>query len=189
MRVQLEGQLGVGDTEERLVPTLVTGQLQGKAVVYVTVGEQFTLCITADGSLFAWGNNSSGQLGVADTEERQVPTLVTALQGTQVVHVAAGSCHTICTTADGSVFTWGHGYCGKLGLGNDRSNKLVPTLVRGELLNQAVVQVAAGDEHSICVAREGSVYSWGNNHVVQLGVADVDHAFLPVMVQDINATA
>ena len=37
---------------------------------------------------------------------------------------------------------------------------LVPTLTRGELQIKAVVQVAAGSEHSACVAKDGSVYSW-----------------------------
>ena len=54
--------------------------------------------------------------------------------------------HTICTTTDGSVFTWGAGAGGRLGTNwsGNQINKLVPTLVRGELLNKAVVQVAAG---------------------------------------------
>ena len=75
------GQLGEGDTEDRLVPTLVTGQLQGKTAVYAAAGDYHTLCITADGSLFAWGWNTNGQLGVGDIGNRLVPTLVTGLQG------------------------------------------------------------------------------------------------------------
>ena len=134
------GQLGVGDTECRLVPTLVAGQLRGKKAVYVTTGDNHTLCITADGSLFAWGDNERGQLGVGDTEDRHVPTLVTELQGKHVVHVAAGTNHTICTTAVGSVFTWGGGE--SIGqLGHECDGVLVPTLARGELQNKAVVQV------------------------------------------------
>ena len=132
-----------------------------------------------------WG----GQLGVGDTEDRLVPTLVTALQGKQVVYAAAGTHHTICTTADGSVFTWGSGECGKLGLGDDRSDKLVPTLVRGELQSKTAVQVAAGGNHSACVAEDGSVYSWGNNIQGQLGVAGVNDAGLPVWVQALDKNA
>ena len=56
-------QLGVGGTEHSLVPTLVTGQLQGKTAVYVATGDNHTLCITADGSLFSWGGNGRGQSG------------------------------------------------------------------------------------------------------------------------------
>jgi len=80
-----EGQLGVGDTENfKLVPTLVTG-LQGKQVVHVAAGRYYTLSITADGSLFSWGANGSGQSGVGDTESRRVPTLITGLGGKQQV--------------------------------------------------------------------------------------------------------
>ena len=66
---------------------------------------------------------------------------------------------------------------------------LVPTLVRGDLQNKAVVQVAAGDQHSMCVTGDGSVYTWGDDDQCQLGVVDVIDAYLPVLVQalDINA--
>ena len=76
-----------------------------------------------------------------------MPTLVTRLQSKRVAHATASECHTICTTADGSVFTWGDGHVGKLGLGDDRSDKLVPTQVRGELLNKVAVQVAASNNY------------------------------------------
>jgi alpha-tubulin suppressor-like RCC1 family protein len=184
-----KGQLGVGDPGSRLVPTLVTGQLQGETAVYAAVGGFHTLCITADGSLFAWGFNFCGQLGVGDREERRVPTLVTGLQGKQVAHVAAGINHTICTTAEGAVFTGGDGGLGKLGLGDDLSDRLVPTQVRVELLNKAVVQVAAGDQHSACVAKDGSVYSLEDNDHGQLGVTGVGDADLPVVVQELDMNA
>ena len=183
------GQLGVGDTEERLVSTLVTGQLQSKTAVYVAAGDNHTLCITSDGSVFSWGCNDNGQLGVGDAENAHTPTLVTDLQGKQVTHVAAGACHTICSTADGSVFTWGQGDDGQLGLGDEGDDMLVPTLVRGELINKAVVQVAPGTQHSACVTEDGSVYTWGDNEQGQLGQQDVDDANLPVLVRALDANA
>ena len=102
-----------------------------------------------------------------------MPTLVIGVQGKQVAHVTAGVFHTICITTDGSVFTWGEGSDGKLGLGEEVDNLLVPTLVRGVPQNKAVVQVAASDEHSICVADDGSVYTWGSNSHGQLGIRKV----------------
>ena len=99
----------------------------------VAAGDNHSLCVTAGGLLFSWGQNRNGRLGVSDKSSRQVPTLVTELQGKQVVQVAAGDHHALCTTADGSVFTWGSGEDGQLGLGNEDLG-LVPTLVRGELL-------------------------------------------------------
>ena len=183
------GRLGVGGTESRLVPTLVTGQLQSKTAVYVAAGDNHTLCITADGSLFAWGRNYCGQLGVGDTAERHLPTLVTGLQGKQVAHVTAGAHHTICCTRDGSVFTWGEGNDGKLGLGEEADGMLVPTLVRGKLQNKPVVQVAAGASHSMCATEDSSVYTWGSNDEGQLGVVDASIANLPVLVQTLEIDA
>ena len=183
--IDWDGQLGIHymlQEEDIMVPTLVTGQLQGK-VVYIAAGYHHTLCITVDGSIFAWGDNTSGQLGVGDTDERRVPTLVTSLQGKQVVHVAAGPRHTVCTTTNGSVFTWGDQvapWSGKLCLGG-RSSKLVPTQVAGGPQNKAV-HVAAGDEHSICVDGDGCLYTWGSNEHGQLGVAHIPDADLPVLV-------
>ena len=184
-----DGLLGVGDTETRLVPTLVTGQLQGKAAVCAATGDSHTLCITADGSLFSWGDSNRGQLGVGDAETRHAPTLVTGLQGERVVHIAAGGYHTICSTADGSVFTWGAGERAQLGLGDDKSDRLLPTLVRGGLQGKQVVQVAAGGYHSACVAEDGSVYTWGDNDSGQLGKEDMDYANLPVLVRALDASA
>ena len=91
------------------------------------------------------------------------------------------------TTIDGSVFTWGDGDEGKLGLGDVRSNKLVPTLVRGELQNKVVVQIGAGIDYSIRLATDGLVYTWGNNEEGKLGVADMGIADLPVLVQALDA--
>ena len=178
------GQLGVGDAPISLVPKLAVGLVEGKTAVCVAAGDRHTLCATADGSLFAWGANGTGQLGVGDKKDRQLATLVTGLQDRQVVHLAAGSCHTICTTADGFVFTWGSGDCGRLGLGDDYSNKLTPALVRGELQNRAVVQVAAGQKHSMCVIENDPVYTWGSNVGGEIsGVANAD---LPIPIRVID---
>ena len=88
------------------------------------------------------------------------------------------------------MLTWGGGECGKLGLADDLSDRLVPTQVRGALLNKAVVQVAAGDKHSMCVNGDGSVYSWGFNYDGQLGVADAgDAAHLPMLVQPLDVNS
>ena len=65
----------------------------------------------------------------------------------------------------------------------------MPTLVRGVLENKAVVQVALGDNHSACVAEDGSVYTWGRNNQGQLGVAGMSDTFLPMLVQELDINA
>ena len=66
------GQLGVGDKENRVVPTLVTGLLKTKTVVQVTAGWEHTACLTADGLVFVCGYGTHDRLGVGDTEDRVV---------------------------------------------------------------------------------------------------------------------
>ena len=111
--------------------------------------------------MFAWGNNDLGQLGVGDKEKRVVPTLVTGLLKTKtVVQVTAGWQHTACLTADGLAFVCGRGFDGQLGVGN-KEDRVVPTLVRGELEGRKVLQVAAGANHTMCVTEDGSVFAFG----------------------------
>jgi hypothetical protein len=91
------GQLGVGDKENSVVPTLITGLLKTKTVVQVTAGYDHTACLTADGLVFVCGFGDSGRLGVGDIESRVVPTLVRGeLEGRKVLQVAAGGSHTVC---------------------------------------------------------------------------------------------
>ena len=139
-----DGQLGVGDLENRAVPTMVTGLLKTKMVVQVTAGCCHTACLTADGLVFVCGDGSSGQLGVGDTECRVVPTLVQGeLEGRQVLQVAAGGFHTVCMAEDGSASAFGDNDTGKLGVG-DMEMRTLPTLLRGKLEHKSLVRVAAG---------------------------------------------
>ena len=102
----------------------------------IAAGWSHTLCIRADGTIFAWGGNANGELGVGDREKRVVPAPVTGLlRNKSVVQVSAGLGHTACFSADGLLFTWG----GQLGVGDDE-NRIVPTLVRA-LKGRQVVQV------------------------------------------------
>ena len=122
----------------------------------VTAGYDHTVCVNAGGRVFAWGKNYSGQLGVGDKEKRVVPTLVTGLLKIKtVMQVAAGGAHTACLTADGLVFMCGEGGQGQLGVG-DTEDRVVPTLVRGELEGRRVLQVAAGGAHTVCVTEDGT---------------------------------
>lgn len=66
-----DGQLGLGDTEPRAVPSCVEGELAGKTVVGVSCGATHTAAITDEGKVYTFGGGVSGQLGHGD-KERQV---------------------------------------------------------------------------------------------------------------------
>ena len=78
-----------------------------------------------------------------------------------VVQVASDTEHTAWVTADGLVFVCGAGVDGRLGLG-DTEDRVVPTLVREELEGRKVLQVAVGNNHTMCVTEDGSAFVFGN---------------------------
>ena len=65
------GNLGLGDTEDRLTPTKVPG-LAGVKAIAARYYQSFAL--TEFGEVYAWGRNDKGQLGLGDTEDRLTPT-------------------------------------------------------------------------------------------------------------------
>ena len=137
-----QGQLSVGDREVRVVPTLVRGELEGRKVLQVAAGGYHTMCVTDDGSVFAFGSNGAGQLGVGDTENRLVPTMPRGkLENKPVLQVAAGFLHSIFVAADGLVFACGFNYKGQLGVAVTEG-RLVPALVAGQLQGKTAVYAA-----------------------------------------------
>jgi hypothetical protein len=81
----------------------------------VSAGGSHTLGLRADGSVWAWGANGSGQLGDGTTTQRTTPVAVSGLTG--VVAIAAGGQHSLALGSDGSVWSWGANGSGQLGDG------------------------------------------------------------------------
>ena len=90
--------------------------LRSVSVVSVVCGHHHTLCLTFQGTVYAWGSNSSGQLGLGDTVGRSVPEMIEALWATPIIGLAAGSSHTIALTRQRMVLSWGRAKYGQLGL-------------------------------------------------------------------------
>jgi alpha-tubulin suppressor-like RCC1 family protein len=80
-------------------------------------------CALKDESVYCWGANADGQLAFSTSEDRLVPTLVTAAPA-KVVEISAGQFHTCVRTADGRVFCWGRGLSGQLGDGRFASSSV-----------------------------------------------------------------
>ena len=134
------GQLGHGDTGSRLVPTLVGGPTgpafgapEGGRVVMAACGGRHTLVVTQDGGLWACGSGYQGRLGLNDEADRPAferlgGTTGAAFGGARVVAAAVGYMHSVAVTEDGALWTWGAGFDGRLGRGNEE-HCLVPTRV------------------------------------------------------------
>ncbi len=154
------GQLGLGDTTNRNVPTLV-----GSGYVQVSAGLSHSLAIKADGTLWAWGSNNGGQLGLGDNTDRNTPTLV----GSGYVQVSAGLSHTLAIKTGDALWAWGVNSNSQLGSG-DTTDRNVPTFV-----DNGYIRVAAGGYHSLAIRTDGTqltLYAWGRGSSGQLGLGD-----------------
>jgi alpha-tubulin suppressor-like RCC1 family protein len=114
-----------------------------------------------------WGNNTFGQIGDATTIKRFAPVAVHGLTG--IIQVAVGGGHVLALDSAGTVWSWGNNFYGELGNGTtsaiEGSN---PTPVPVPGLN-GIVQIAAGDDFSLALRGDGSVWAWGHNNSGQLG--------------------
>jgi alpha-tubulin suppressor-like RCC1 family protein len=172
------GVLGNGSLAGSLVPVGVnqSGVLSGKVVKAIAAGYNHCLVLCADGTLAAWGNNFSGQLGNNSTTPSSLPILVEAsgvLAGRTVIAIAAGHGHSLVLCSDGSMVSWGQNSSGQLG-NNSFTDSLVPVLVNmnvapGVFLGRTVVAISAGDYHSLGLCDDGAAIAWGLNSSGQVG--------------------
>ena len=183
-------------------PTQLSGVTN---VIAVSAGNNHTLALTADGSVYAWGSNASGQLG-NDTVGTQsaTPVQVKGIGGvdylTGIKAISAGGSYSMALRAsDGAVLVWGTSL--GTGPGSNNSFHQFPTQVITSSNNPltGVTEIAAGTAHSLAVNSDGRVYAWGSNSMGVLGlgtICDPDagcgqeyYATLILTLQDIQEVA
>ena len=174
------GQLGIGDTMDRLTPVQVSGIAGARSVA---CGSGHTAVVQNDGTVRIFGRNDVGQLGVNDTTSRLTPVQVTGLSA--AVAVACGFFHTAVLLYDGTVRTFGSGGNGRLGV-NDTNSRLTPVQVTGITSASAV---ACGAYHTSVLLVDGTVRTFGYNNTGQLGLGDVVSRLTPVQVFGISSSA
>lgn len=161
-----EGQLGLGDYGdglERVAPTRV-GEHNDWAAVSASE-QSFCLALKTDGSLWAWGNNSSGQLGYV-TE----PDSLSAVPGrvdpaVDWADVSAGGDHSMAIKTDGTLWAWGANGYGQLGLGTTDDTPIVTRVG----LETDWRSLAVGQEHTVVLKSDGVLWAWGAGGEGQLG--------------------
>lgn len=170
-------------------PTQVSGV---PATVAVAAGQQHQLALTSSGTVFAWGDNTSGQLGQGTVTTTPTspncycstsPVQVQGLSG--VVAVAAGGWFSLALESNGTVWAWGYNYDGELGLGFASTDSVTcdciasPTVIPGLT---GVTAISAAEYHSLAVTSTGAVYAWGWNATGQLGNGTTTTSATPTRV-------
>ncbi len=136
--------------------------------VKMSNGDNHTLAIKADGSLWGWGANDYYQLGLGVTGNKNTPQRIGTAN--DWVAVAASSYHSLALKADGTLWAWGENSVGQLGT-NSTTDAMVPTQV-GTATNWS--KIAAGGLVSMAIKTDGTLWVWGDG---VLGFGDF-HTFL-----------
>ena len=142
---------------------------------FVAAGANHSVAIKADGSVWAWGVNTNGQLGDGTTVRRPAPILLPGI--TTAASASAGDSHSVLLLDDGTVRTWGLNTSGQLGPQVADGASATPTPVSN--LNN-VTHVSAGDSHACALLGSGSVRCWGYNYYGQLGNGTTVNSSTPV---------
>ncbi|XP_022438017.1 E3 ISG15--protein ligase HERC5 isoform X3 [Delphinapterus leucas] len=150
-------------------------------IIQITCGDYHSLALSKGGELFAWGQNSDGQLGVGRIfASVPTPQIVEHLSGVPLVQISAGEAHSMALSMSGNIYSWGRNDCGQLGLGHT-DNKDSPSLI--EMLdNQKVEFLACGGSHTALLTKGGLVFTFGAGKYGQLGHNSTQNELRPCLV-------
>ena len=172
------GQTGLGsDSGDTLIPTPIdTSHLVGKTVTQVAAGgagsESHTLLLASDGTVFSFGTNQVGRTGLGITTGNTLvatPIDTTNLSGTTIIQIAASGFASFLLADDGKVF--GFGPNSDIGIGSLTGVTSVATPINmTNLGGRKVVQVSAGADHTLLLADDGSVFSFGFDGEARTGL-------------------
>ncbi|URE03685.1 E3 ubiquitin-protein ligase [Musa troglodytarum] len=176
-------------------------KLVGSCVKAIACGGRHSVAVTDTGALltFGWGlygqkftdmegiagleyDNLVIRCGQGSTDDELSPTCVSSLLGVTIQGVAAGLWHTVCTSADGGVYSFGGNQFGQLGTGSDQAETLPKLLDAPCLENKNAKLVSCGARHNAMMTEDGQVFCWGWNKYGQLGLGDAIDRNIPASV-------
>lgn len=170
------GQTGLGTASgNTLVATPIDmTNLAGKKITQVAAGDGFSLLLAEDGVVFSFGFNADGRTGQGTSNGNTLvatPINTTNLAGRTIKQVAAGNGHSLLLADDDTVLSFGFNGNGQTGLGTTSGNTLVARPIdMTNLAGRKIAQVEGGGEHSLLLADDGTVFSFGLNTSGQTGL-------------------
>ena len=174
----LRGGLGLGDQTARVSSPTQVGTLSDWSEV--SCGYYHMLSIKYDGTLWSWGNNSYGQLGLSDQTDRSSPVQIGLLSNWSKIFASRFS--SVAIKTDGTLWTWGAGGNGQLGLSNTTSRSS-PVQV-GALSNWA--QITGATVNTKAIKTDGTMWAWGSDGFGSLGLNTTAIVYSPVQVGSLS---
>ncbi len=170
-------QLGNGNTTNQKSPFLVPNTTPGTTWVSIAAGQSHSIAVKSDGTLWAWGSNSNGQLGLGNTSQKTTPFLVPSTPGNNSPwqKVFAGAQSSFGIKADGTLWAWGSNSSAQLGDGT-KINKTSPVQIGGAGIKWA--SVSSGLYHTFAIDVLGHLWGWGYNWNGQLSAANMGNTYV-----------
>ncbi|KAF2075606.1 hypothetical protein CYY_003074 [Polysphondylium violaceum] len=153
----------------------------------ISSGSYYSAALTEGGDVYMWGrgavkNPPIPTLGFNQIEDQLLPIKIESLS--EIVVISIGFYHSAAVKANGELLTWGCGESGQLGHG-DSNNQIEPKVISA-LSTQWITQVQCGEKHTICLTKNGKVYSWGTSEYGQLGHGDTNKYCAPMLIQALD---
>ena len=179
------GQLGSGNTTTTYSPNQVGSLTDWSNVIACGYydgdgygfnnGYGFTVGLKTDGTLWSWGLNTYGQLGISNLTSKSSPTQIGA--STSWANIGAGARHVAAIKTNGTLWTWGRNTRGQLGDGTtvDKSSPI-------QIGTATDWATTAGDYFTIATKTTGTLWTWGRNVYGQLGLGNTADISSPTQV-------
>lgn len=170
------GKLGLGEGFPRMVPVPAPMTHAPRNTSMISCGNEHSAILTSDGKLFTWGQGEGGLLGHGDCESLSIPKQIHLLDPVKIIQISCGGLHTLALSNSHEVYSWGRGEGGQLGHEPktiDRTKDgdafiTVPRVIES-LQGHKILQITAGEAHSVCLDDHGVVRVWGFSSSGQLG--------------------
>uniref|UniRef100_A0A7M5XE24 RCC1-like domain-containing protein n=1 Tax=Clytia hemisphaerica TaxID=252671 RepID=A0A7M5XE24_9CNID len=174
------GQLGLGDEVlERKRPALVK-EVDDIKFIQSVCGGMHTVILTEDGEVYTFGCNDEGALGRATSgtdDEEYYARKVALPDGVKIIQVSAGDSHTAALSDKGEVYAWGayrdaSGQMGLTAASLGKKNEIRKIYPKGDEIEDPAIKVASGNDHTVILTKDGSIYTNGTGEQGQLGRLD-----------------
>lgn len=159
----------------------------------VACGDDHVIALTTDGIVYTWGNGQQSQLGRRIIERRKINGLTPErLSIKNIVSIGAGAYHSFAVDKAGHVWAWGLNSLKQTGIDSDEDTIAVPQKVEGlsptQLGGARVVQISAGQHHSLFLLSDGRVFGAGRCDGFELGI-DENHSAMKKVIAKRNQWA
>jgi alpha-tubulin suppressor-like RCC1 family protein len=163
------GELGTGNnTDSNVLVDMLRSNISGKIPIQVARGENYTLILMSDRTIYGCGYNIIGQLGTGNSNNSNILIPMIIPIDKTPIQVACGYYHTVVLMSDGTIYSCGYNNVGQLGTGNNTSSNVLVDM-SSVPSGKTPIQIACGGFYTVVLMSDGTIYACGRNLFGQFG--------------------